>query len=212
MDSCCARTAERLAVKQGKVLRVILWLNLGMFVVEATAGVLARSSALLGDSLDMLGDALAYGATLLVLRRSLTWKSRASIFKGALMTLTAVGVLVAALFRASAGELPTSEAMGGVGLAALVVNAACLYLLSRHRSDDLNMSSAWTCSRNDLIANSAVIAAAGAVAVTGSLWPDFIVGVGIAGLFFASGFSVLRAALAQKTKAAEASVLRAPVP
>ena len=37
-----------------------------MFVVESVAGVIANSTALLADSVDMLGDAIVYGF-------SLTW-------------------------------------------------------------------------------------------------------------------------------------------
>lgn len=199
MESCescsCTKTAEALALKQGRVLRIVLWLNLIMFFVEAGAGILARSSALLGDSLDMLGDALAYGATLWVLRRGMVWKARATVLKGVLMGVTALGVLASAVGRAVAGELPAPEAITGIGLLALVANGACLLLLTRHRSDDMNLSSAWTCSRNDLIANAAVIGAGGVVALTSSFWPDFIVGVGIAWLFMSSALTALRAGL-----------------
>ncbi len=199
-DSCsCTTTAEALALKQGRVLRIVLWLNLVMFFVEASAGILARSSALLGDSLDMLGDALAYGATLWVLRRGMVWKARATVLKGVLMGVTAFGVLASAVGRAVAGELPAPEAITGIGLLALVVNGACLLLLTRHRSDDMNLSSAWTCSRNDLIANIAVIAAGGLVVLTNSFWPDFIVGVGIALLFSSSALGALKAGLGPST-------------
>jgi Co/Zn/Cd efflux system component len=206
MESCggcaCTDTAEALASKQGRVLRIVLALNLGMFVVELTAGILARSSALTGDSLDMLGDALAYGATLLVLHRTMAWKARATALKGALMAATGVGVLVGAVARLVAGAPPDAMAVAGVGLAALAVNIACLLLLTRHRSDDMNMSSAWTCSRNDLLANGAVIAVGGLVAFTGSLWPDFLVGVGIAALFLWSARAALQAGLRRPTPAA----------
>ncbi|MBK6517654.1 MAG: cation transporter [Polyangiaceae bacterium] len=195
MECCsCDQTAEALAATQGRVLRVVLGLNLGMFVVEALAGHLARSSALLGDSLDMLGDALAYGATLLVLRRGDLWKARATMLKGALMALTSIGVLISAGLRAWSGMTPSAEAIGAFGLLALAVNAACLALLMRHRSDDMNMAAAWTCSRNDLIANGAVLAAGAIVAWSDSLWPDFAVGVGIAILFMRSALVTLRSA------------------
>lgn len=140
-ETCsCTKSAEVLSSKQGRVLRIVLWLNLGMFFVEASAGILARSSALTGDSLDMLGDALSYGATLFVLRRDLAWKARATVLKGVLMAATAVGVLVGAILRARAAEVPVPEAMSGIGLIALVVNAGCLILLTRHRGDDLNLA------------------------------------------------------------------------
>ncbi len=193
MESCsCSKTADALALKQGRVLRIVLVLNLVMFFVEAGAGILAGTSALLGDSLDMLGDALAYGATLLVLHRAEIWKARVTVLKGVLMALTGLGVLVGAIVRARGGEVPGAATISAIGLLALAVNGVCLLLLTRHRSDDMNLSSAWTCSRNDLIANASVIGAGAIVAFTHSFWPDFIVGVGIAILFTSSAVTALR--------------------
>ena len=51
---------------------------------------------------------------------------------------------------------------------------------------------AWLCSRNDLINNSGVLVAAGLVALTGSRWPDLVVGAGVAVLFLWTACSVLR--------------------
>ena len=65
--------------------------------------------------------------------------------------------------------------MGIVGLV-LLGNGLCFFLLFRHRSDDLNMRSTWLCSRNDIIANLAVLVAAAGVKVFNSTWPDIVVG------------------------------------
>jgi Co/Zn/Cd efflux system component len=65
-------------------------------------------------------------------------------------------------------------------------------LLYRHRGDNLNMSSTWLCSRNDLIANVGVLIAAGTAYLLASRWPDTIVGSVVAVLFLRSAFSVLR--------------------
>jgi Co/Zn/Cd efflux system component len=79
-----------------------------------------------------------------------------------------------------------------VGLVAFVANLFCLLLLWRPRGDDINMRSAWVCSRNDVIANVGVLVAAGAVAVTGSPWPDIAIGLLVAGLFGRSALQVMR--------------------
>jgi Co/Zn/Cd efflux system component len=81
----------------------------------------------------------------------------------------------------------------GVALA-LAANALCLALMCRRRADDLNMRSAWLCSRNDVAANLGVLAAAGGVAATGSAWPDVAIGLAIAALCAGSAVDVLRAA------------------
>jgi len=85
--------------------------------------------------------------------------------------------------------------MSAVGLLALGVNASVLAALWRHRADDLNMRSVWLCSRNDVIANCAVLLAALGVTLTSSAWPDILVGVGIAGLFIGSAVDVVRSAM-----------------
>jgi len=90
------------------------------------------------------------------------------------------------------GLTPTVEVMGAVGTLAFVANLACLALLWRRRGDDINMRSAWICSRNDVIGNAAVLVAAGAVAVTGSPWPDIVIGLLVATVFGRSAVQVLR--------------------
>ena len=79
MDECCAGksfTLVQLRARQASTLRVVLALNAAMFVAEFIAGLLARSVALLADSLDMLGDALVYGFSLYAVNRSSRWKAR----------------------------------------------------------------------------------------------------------------------------------------
>jgi len=85
--------------------------------------------------------------------------------------------------------------MGYVGAAALFANLTCFALLYQNRSDNLNMSSTWLCSRNDLVANVGVLFAAAATHFLASRWPDILVGVTIAGLFLTSAVSVLREAI-----------------
>jgi Co/Zn/Cd efflux system component len=70
MDACCETKAEELTALRGehkKVLTIVLVINAVLFIVEAAAGLLALSTALLADSLDMFGDSLVYGFSLYVL-------------------------------------------------------------------------------------------------------------------------------------------------
>jgi Co/Zn/Cd efflux system component len=196
-DSCCAPSDRRLRELRARhrgVLRAVLSINLALFAVEIGSGVWIGSNALLGDSLDMLGDALVYGASLFVIGRSARAEARVAIAKGVLMAVLAAGVVVDAFWRASAGAPPASAVVGGVGVLALAGNAACFALLSAHRGDNLNFRSTWLCSRNDLIANLAVIASAAAVALTESPWPDALVGGGLALLWLRTSARVLREA------------------
>ena len=172
-----------------------------MFFVEFGGGLLSGSTALLADSLDMLGDSLVYGFSLFVLHRSLTWRARAALAKGLIMATLGVGVLLEAAFRLRAGAPPLVPTMAAVGTLAFIANAFCFSLLWRHRADDINLRSTWLCSRNDLVANAAVLGAAVLVAWSESLWPDLIVGVGIAVLFMRTAASVLQESLAELGRA-----------
>ncbi len=190
MKECCDFAV--VPVRQRRVLHVVLWINACMFVAEFAAGLLAQSTALLADSIDMLGDAIVYGFSLYVVGRSPLWQARAALLKGVLMAAFGVGVLVQVIFKVASGIVPAADVMGGVGLVALAANVLCLFLLWRRRADDINMRSAWLCSRNDVLANGGVLVAAAAVAVTSSMWPDIVVGLAIAGIFVASAAGVIR--------------------
>ena len=192
MDDCCE--VREIPREQRRVLHVVLWINAAMFLTESVAGLLANSTALLADSVDMLGDAIVYGFSLYVIGRGVVWQARAAQLKGIVMAAFAVGVLVQVGAKIAQGLVPTVEVMSGVGVLALAANLVCLGLLWRRRADDINMRSAWMCSRNDVIGNAAVLAAAGATAVTGSPWPDIVIGLLVASVFARSAAQVLREA------------------
>ena len=203
MDACCEAKEQELRILRGKhknVLSVVLAVNAVLFVVEAAAGLLANSTALLADSLDMLGDSLVYGFSLYVLWRSAEWKAKAAVFKGIVMALFGAGVLIEVVHKMITGVMPVAETMGMVGLLVLLGNGACFLLLYRHRSDDLNMRSTWLCSRNDIIANGAVLVAAAGVKILNSGWPDILVGGAIAALFLKTAFTLLQESFAELRK------------
>ena len=203
MDACCETKAEELNTlrdKHRKVLILVLAINAVLFIVEAIAGFLAHSTALLADSLDMFGDALVYGFSLHVLWRSTESKAMAAMLKGTIMAVFGFGVLIEAVYKMFAGVVPVAETMGIIALLVLLGNGICFLLLLRHRSDDLNMRSTWLCSRNDIIANLSVIIAAGGVKVFDSSWPDILIGVAIAALFLRSAITVLHESFAELQK------------
>ena len=181
------------------MLLIVLWINAAMFALEFGAGLVAHSTALLADSVDMLGDAVVYGFSLYVIGRSARWQARGALLKGTIMAAFAAGIAVEIAVKLTRGVTPDGDVMSLVGTVALLANAVALICLWRHRSDDLNMRSAWLCSRNDVIANVGVLAAAGAVRFTGSAWPDVLVGVAIAGLFGSSALAIIRQALSVRS-------------
>lgn len=199
MSGCCENKSCEVATlrqRHARVLWIVLGVNAAMFLAEGIAGLLAHSTALLADSLDMLGDSLVYGFSLFVLARSTRWQARAALAKGVFMFVFGLGVLAQAAHKIIYPEMPDAQTMGVVGALALAANLLCFVLLYRHRADNLNMSSTWLCSRNDLIANVAVLAAAVASAAIASQWPDVLAGTAIAILFLRSAISVLSDAIA----------------
>lgn len=194
MTDCCSDKTSQLETlrrRQASSLRIVLILNAAMFVVEFVAGLAAGSASLVSDSLDMLGDALVYTFSLYAVAESQRTKALSALFKGLLMAAFALIAFGQAVYKLIVPHVPSFEIIGGIGLLALATNGICFALLWRHRADDINMSSVWLCSRNDLIANAAVVVAAVGVWLTHSAWPDIVVGLAIAVLFAKSALTVL---------------------
>ena len=198
-DCCNDKTCEieALRAKQTSTLKAVLAINAVMFFVELAAGLAAGSVSLLADSLDMLGDALVYGFSIYAVAREARDKAISALLKGGIMAAFGLMVLAQAGYKSLYPHAPVVELIGSIGVLALAANCLCLALLWRHRADDINMSSVWLCSRNDIIANVSVLMAAVGVWRSGSGWPDIIIGVGLAGLFLRSAVFVLRGAIAE---------------
>ena len=197
MTDCCSDkecAIEALKARQSSTLRIVLAINAVMFIVELVSGLLARSTALLSDSLDNLGDALTYGLSLYAVSRGARSKAKVALFKGGLIMAAGLFVLGQVIYGMLHPGVPVFETMGIVSLIALAANGACLALLWKHRTEDVNMSSVWECSRNDIASNMAVFIAAAAVWMTQSGWPDLVVGLLLACLFLRSAISVSAAA------------------
>ena len=198
MDDCCsgnAKTLETLARgAQRRVLVIVMILNAVLFVVELGFGVVARSSAMMADSVDMLGDAIVYALSLYALSRGDRWHAGAALAKAGLILGFGAAILVETAFKIIGGVTPSSTIMLAVTAIALVGNLTCLGLLWRFRGLNVNMASTFECSRNDVLANLGVLAAGGLVGWFGNGWPDVLAGLIIAGLFLRSAVRVLGAA------------------
>ena len=186
-----------------RALVVVVVLNLGFGVAEAVGGFIADSQALKADSLDFIGD----GSISLIGLLALTWAARTrakvAMTQGLFLGLLGIGVLCFAAFRALTATPPEAELMGGIGIAALAVNVIAALTLARFRDGgDAQARAIWLFSRNDALANVAVIIAAGLVAWTGKAWPDFVVAAGIALLFLHSAYEIVSDARRDLAKSA----------
>ena len=180
-----------------RVLWIALFANLAMFGVELAASWWSGSSALAADAADFLGDSANYALSLGAIALGGAWVSRVALMKGGAMSLYGIGVLAYAGWRAWLGVPPEALTMGAIGLLALLVNTGVALMLYRYRNGDANMRSVWLCTRNDVIANFAVIAAAAGVFGSGTVWPDVAVAALLAVLGLSSGRVVMRQAFAE---------------
>lgn len=193
---CCDHDLDAKALQAGqrRVLWTVFGINVATFLMVVAAAVYSHSSSLLSGGLDNLGDALTYALSLLVVGASSRAKSRVALFKGALILAAAIGVGFQIGWRIAHPALPIVEAMSAAAILNLIMNAVCLRLLSPYRHGDVNMASAWECSRNDVYEGMAVLAAAGGVWLAKSSWPDLLIACALLVLFLRSAVRVFRSA------------------
>lgn len=176
----CGSDLGKVSATERRTLIVVLILNASMFVAEFSAGLVAGSSALLADSLDMLADALVYALGLFALGRAAHWRARAALTSGVFQLALGVGIAIEAVAKLFVNGTPDTGAMTLFGILALIVNTLCFLLLARYREGDINLRATWICSRNDMIGNVGVLVAAGLVTWLGATWPDIVIGLLIA--------------------------------
>lgn len=173
---------------------VVLIVNVVTFIMMVVAAVLSGSSSLLSGALDNFGDSLTYVLSLAVIGAANTAKAKVALFKGFMISAAAIAVAVQIAWRVFHPETPIFETMGAAALLNLGANVVCLRLLTPYRHGDVNMSSAWECSRNDVTEGFVVIGAALAVWVFHSGWPDLVAAVVLLIVFLRSAVRVVRGA------------------
>jgi len=195
--ACDCHAESKEGIQTGALIRLLL-INGAMFCVEAVAGILANSSALLTDSLDMLADTAIYGIALYADGRANSAKRRAAltsgIFQGVLGLFVASDVIRRFLF----GSEPTSLAMIAIGAAALATNLACLWLLRKQLHGEVHIRAAWIFTRTDALANVGTILAGTLVLVTKNAVPDLIIGAAICLAVLVGCFEIIRTAASDR--------------
>lgn len=198
-DCCCTPTSTNAVLdpRQRRILWLVLALNLAMFVAEFAGGLWAGSSALLGDSVDMLLDAIVYGVSLAALGRSARMRAGAGLLNGILQLGLGLVVLATVAHHLAFGVQAVGPAMMVVAALALAVNLLCAGLLMGYRHQDINMRSLWLCTRNDAVGNAATIAAGGLVTALAAAWPDWLLGGLLAVLLLRTAVGVMREAVTE---------------
>lgn len=200
-DTCACHADEKRAADDPAyrhALWIVVLLNLGFGVVEVAGGFLARSQALKADALDFLGDGSITFIGLLALGWTKRTRARVALSQGCFLAALGVGVIGMAIWRAMNAVSPEAGLMSGLGVIGLAVNVTAALTLLRFRNEgDASARAIWLFSRNDALANIAVIIAAVFVAWLESAWPDVIVAGVIAILFLHSAWKIIRDSLGE---------------
>lgn len=190
---CGAEQAEQL---ERTTLIYLLVINGVMFLIEVALGILAQSTGLVADSLDMLADAAVYGISLYVVGKGVAPQAKAATVSGWLQIILGIGVLFDVVRRILFGSDPQSFLIVFVGALALAANITCLILMSKHREGGMHMRASWIFSMNDVMANLGVMVSGAFVGLFGSRYPDLLVGAVIAIVVVRGGVKILQEARA----------------
>jgi cation diffusion facilitator family transporter len=200
MADCCENKScalEAMKVKQSKTLKIVLVINVVLFCLTAFYGWAANSTGLMSESIDDFGDAVTYALSLYVIYKSNQMKAKVAFVKGCLILLGAIFVLSQVILHIIDNTVPIFETMGTVAFIALLLNLTCFFLLTKYREQDINMSSVWECSRNDILNNVSIIVASVVVWITNLGWADIAVGLVLSLLLLQSSFRVLKSSYYQ---------------
>lgn len=202
MAECgCCRIEPTLAANQRRrILWFVLALNAVMFIVELIAGLWAGSTALQGDSIDMLADALVYGLSILALTRGARAQALASLSNGLLESVLAFALLGEVAYHMTVHVVPLGLPMMVVAGAALLVNVTCGALLLGFRNEGINMRAVWLCTRNDVLGNLGTLIVAPLVFFFHTKWPDLVIGVLLALIMLRTSVGVVAESLSAYRK------------
>lgn len=204
-NGSCGCHADEKRAANDPAYRCALWivvlLNLGFGMVEVVGGFFARSQALQADALDFIGDGSITFIGLLALGWAERTRARVALTQGCFLAALGIGVIGMATWRAFNAIPPEADLMGVLGLAGLAVNLTAAMALVRYRKEgDASARAIWLFSRNDALANIAVVIAAVFVAWFESAWPDLIVAGIIAVLFLHSAWEIIHDSLGELRK------------
>ena len=164
-------------VLEKNILIAVLLINFGFFVIEIAAGFIAGSMGLVGDSLDMLADAIVYGLSLLAVGKALSYKKRVAKLSGWFQFSLAVLGFAEVIRRfLGYGDIPIFQIMIIVSAFALVGNIISLYLINKAKSREAHMQASAIFTSNDIIVNIGVMLAGVMVLYTNTRYPDLIIG------------------------------------
>lgn len=191
----------------GPAFRWSVGLNTAYVLVEAIAGWLTGSLALLADAAhnltDVAGLLIAWGAAVLA-RRAVTsrhsWGLGRATILAALLNAIAILAGVGAVIWEAAQRLSDPPPVPGltvmlVAAVGIAVNAGCAMLFLSARKGDLNARGAFLHMAADAAVSGAVVLAAAGILVTGWDWLDPAVAIAVSLLIAVTAAGLFREAL-----------------
>jgi cobalt-zinc-cadmium efflux system protein len=176
----------------GRFLGTAFWVTGAILAAEVAGGLLSHSLALLSDAGHMLTDVLSLGLAWYAARlasrpptpqRTYGYRRAgilAALFNAGTLIVVAGGILAESVGRFVHPVPVTPWIMGMVAGLALAGNLFLGLRLGHGGHDDLNVRSAWLHVMGDAAASGGVLLAGLLILVTGRLWWDPMVSVGIA--------------------------------
>lgn len=167
-----------------RIVRIVGLLNLGYFGVEFAVALAIGSVSLFADSVDFLEDASVNFLILAALGWNTRYRARVGMGLAGILLVPGLATLWMAWDKFNVPVPPAPLPLSLAGAGALVVNLFCAFMLARYRAHGGSLTrAAFLSSRNDALANVAIVAAGLVTAfLWPSAWPDLIVGLGIAAM------------------------------
>lgn len=185
-------------------LLIAMALTASMMVVEAVAGVLTNSLALIGDAGHMLTHfaALAISFTAILIATSPASRRRtfglfrteilAALLNGVFVLLISLYIFYEAYLRILRPETIATGEMLVVAVAGLIVNLAAAAILHKASREDINVKSAFIHLIGDTLSSVGIIAAAVVIMFTGWYFLDPLVAVFIGIVILYWGYKLIR--------------------
>jgi Co/Zn/Cd efflux system component len=164
-----------------RVVAIVALLNLAYYGVEFAVALAIGSVSLFADSVDFLEDA----SVNLLIFTALTWsptrRARVGMALAGILLLPAIAFIWALWSKFNHPVPPAPVPLTFTALGALAINLSCAFLLVRFRHHKGSLThAAFLSARNDALANVAIIVAGLITVALPSVWPDVLVGLGIA--------------------------------